>query len=66
MIKGEKRMLKYVLALTLLVGCGADYYSDITEPACWTNDGDSVIYKYIPAGVEVDNEFYEMCEVLGQ
>ena len=70
MIKGEKRMLKYVLALTLLVGCGADddadYYSDITEPACWTIDGDSVIYKYIPAGVEVDNQFYEMCEVLGQ
>jgi hypothetical protein len=63
-------MLKYVLVLTLLVGCGADDnvddYLDITEPACWTNDGDSVIYKFIPEGAEVDNKFYEMCEVLGQ
>ena len=63
-------MLKYVLALTLLVSCGADdeedLYTDITEPSCWTIDGDPVIYKFIPAGAEVDNSFYEMCEVLGQ
>lgn len=62
-------MIKYIFALFLVVGCGADddadYYSDITEPVCWTNDGDPVIYKFIPEGAEVDNQFYEMCERLG-
>jgi hypothetical protein len=55
--------------LTLLVACGTDEnnddYPELTEPICWTNDGDPVIYKFIPEGVEVNDSFYEMCERLG-
>jgi hypothetical protein len=52
--------------MLLLMGCGmdddADYFSDITEPACWTVDGDPTIYQYVPEGMESG----PVCSYLGK
>jgi len=48
------------LMLLLTAGCGVEE-ADLTEPTCWTENGNSSLFWHVPSGTEVSEELENTC-----